>query len=160
MRQIALLPIATLLAAACATAPQTTPVSAAQEAETSPVMSQQKNPSTSSPDREKIAQAAIDAPKLQKYFHAEVAGRVPLRILAGPHVNTAWKLTKFGSPVEFVASGDSRRSPLLEFTSFDVSDGTASVTLLYAIEGVEMRAKAARNASGQWELTDSTLVER
>lgn len=110
--------------------------------------------------RETIAQMAIDIPGLQAYFHPEAEGRKPLQILKGVHCDTAWKLSKFGVPVQFAAKGEPKKMPLLEFKQFDLGDDTAAVAMDYAIEGIHVTARFGKDAAGSWALVEHKLVER
>ena len=110
--------------------------------------------------QEQITQLAIDIPALQQYFHPEAPGRKPLKILVGNHVEKDWKLTKFDAAVQFVDKGDPKKTALLEVVTLQISGDAADAVLRYAIEGIEVKAKFSKSASGAWELTSHSLVER
>jgi hypothetical protein len=110
--------------------------------------------------QEQIAQLAIDIPALQPYLHPEAPGRKPLKVLLGGGASKDWKLNKFDAPVQYVEKGDPKKVPLLEFVALEVTGDTAATMLRYAIEGIQLKASFARNASGVWQLASHTIVER
>jgi hypothetical protein len=111
-------------------------------------------------DRATIAQLVLDAPALQQYYHAGSAPeRAPLAVALNDHVDGAWKLTKFGEPVEMVDPGALGDRPHVRFTRFDVTGDKARVELEYDVEGVAMSAVLERRDAG-WVLADTDLVER
>lgn len=109
--------------------------------------------------QEQIAQLAIDIPALQQYLHPEAPGRKPLKVLLGGGASKDWKLTKFDAPVQFVEKGDPKKTPLLEFVSLQVNGEAADAVLRYAIEGIGVKAKFSKSASGSWQLSSHSLVE-
>ena len=110
-------------------------------------------------DIRQLAQLAIDLPALEKYYHPEVAGRKPLCVVQTQVVGDKPGLTKFGQPVRYVTAEDAGGSACVEFSRIDVSGDSATVELVYKVEGI--RATAQYRKSGDtWRLESHKLAEK
>ena len=110
-------------------------------------------------DRASAAQAALDMEPLQTFFHPQEPGRKPLLILKNGQVADEPRLMKFGEPVRYVPPAEAKGKPHVEFTLLKVDNGSASVTLLYPVEGIEARA-ALRKQGGVWKVESQSIREK
>ena len=60
-------------------------------------------------DLQQLAQIKIDLDILAKYFHPELPGRKPLRLLKNTVVSDDLALTKFGEPVRWVSADEAEK---------------------------------------------------
>jgi len=106
-----------------------------------------------------LCQAVLDLPSLARYFHAEVAGRVPVVIVRGTRCDDL-PLSAAGAPVLFRARAElAAGAPALELTAVEVRPASASVRLSYPIEGVVGSVELERTGAA-WSVTKHELAER
>jgi len=108
-------------------------------------------------DVAKIAQLVLDLNTLQKYYHPELPGRKPLRMLKSGPMQNEPRLVMFGQPVEYVPVGSP--TPHFEFTRIDVTGDGAVVEFSYPVEGLRGTANL-RKAGGSWQIEKSSVRER
>jgi hypothetical protein len=102
-----------------------------------------------------IYQAVLDLPALEPFWHPEVDGRSPLRILANAHFPIV-ELRMFNRAVQRITDGV---YPYFEFTSLTYTGDRAEIEFGYPSEGVRGRATLERNETG-WAITSSDVAER
>ncbi|ROZ69376.1 hypothetical protein [Ramlibacter sp. WS9] len=106
-----------------------------------------------------VLQAVVDAPQLDKYFHADKRPeRSPLRIVKGPWYEDDMQVQKFGKAVVFVPA-DAPGGIALEIGELTVSADSAQVAFVYAVEGIAGTAKLQKTGSG-WVVQTMTVRER
>lgn len=108
-----------------------------------------------------IVRLIIDHPDLQQYFHQELPGRSPLRILKRPSFPEKLSLSKFAVPVEYVRreSVPDDEQAYLDFGKIDLENGKIIVEFEYPIEGVAGKAKLD-SRQGAWTIERFEIVER
>ncbi len=106
-----------------------------------------------------ILQAVVDAPQLDKYFHADkLPERSPLRIVKGAWYDDDIQLQKFGKAVVFVPA-NAPGGAVLEIGKLTVSNDSAQVAFVYAAEGIAGNAELQKTGSG-WVVQTMKLRER
>jgi hypothetical protein len=106
-----------------------------------------------------VLQAVVDAPQLDKYFHADKRPeRSPLRIVKGPWYEDDMRVQKFGKAVVFVPA-DAPGGTVLEIGELTVSADSAQVTFVYAAEGITGNATLQKTGGG-WIVQKMTVRER
>lgn len=109
-------------------------------------------------DRQELVQQTIDLDVLEKYYHAELPDRKPLRVLKNAVVTEDLALKKFGAPVRVIAKGE-EGAPFLEIRKVDATGAEATVHFAYPIEGIGGEAKFVKK-DGAWQLQGRHLSER
>jgi hypothetical protein len=109
-------------------------------------------------ERDALIGQVVDLDVLRDYWHPEVPGRQPLRIVLGEHTAGRPELRKFGTPVVYVEAARPSE-PALEITRLRSTKTRATIEFAYAVEGVSGHAVFVRR-HGEWRLEDRTLVER
>jgi len=107
-------------------------------------------------DDTEIVGLIINHEELERYFHPEVMGRMPLIIATNRLLSLDIGLEKFNRSVEFVESGDTK--PHIEFTRFEKQKNTVNFKLVYDVEGVSMMGMAVKEL-GRWRLQTVELAE-
>jgi hypothetical protein len=106
-----------------------------------------------------VLQAVVDAPQLDKYFHADkLPERSPLRIVKGPWYEDDIQVQKFGKAVMFVPA-DAPGGVVLEIGKLAVSNDSAQVAFVYAVEGISGNAELQKTGSG-WSVQTMKVRER
>jgi hypothetical protein len=111
-------------------------------------------------DLQQLAQMTIDLDILAKYFHPELPGRKPLRLLKNTVVSDDLALTKFGEPVRWVSADEAKKGgAVFEISKIDIRGATATVSFSYAIEGLRGTA-TFRKTNNIWRTEDRELREQ
>ncbi len=107
-----------------------------------------------------LAQAALDVPPLQKYFHVDqLPERKPLVVALNKVLEADPGLTKFGSPVVFVPAAEVGKRPHVEFTRLERDDSGAVVELRYAVEGIRCKVRFEKDGE-TWKVASTEMAER
>ena len=112
-------------------------------------------------DFSQIVRLIIDHPDLQQYYHAELPGRSPLRILKQESFPEKLSLSKFGVPVDYLPREEIREGDeaYLDLKKIDLESGKIVVEFEYPIEGVAGKAEFG-NQQGAWAIQRFEIVER
>ncbi|MBD2716456.1 hypothetical protein KBK19_15550 [Microvirga sp. STR05] len=111
-----------------------------------------------------LMQQLLDLPKLQPYFHVEVPGRLPLKLLRTPGMPQRLHLQKFGRPVLLLAPAKAKQQAVKDYISIRkiparATADTLTYTLAYPVEGVLCRARFVRQSAG-WVVYNYSIVEQ
>lgn len=101
-------------------------------------------------------QRVLELAGLTTFWHEELPGRRPLRVLSNEHVPDDAELHLFGQPVTRIAAPDPE--PYFVFTRADVSGDGAEIEFRYPVEGVRGSAVLTREA-GSWRVVHSEVFE-
>lgn len=111
-------------------------------------------------DIRQVLQSTLDLDILNKYYHPEIAGRVPLCLAKNEAISFEPDLVKFGQPVRSIsASEKSENMACLEIRELQILGDLAKVEFSYEIEGIRGTA-TFRKLQGSWQATERHLVER
>lgn len=112
-------------------------------------------------DFNQIVRLIIDLPELQPYYHAELPGRSPLRILKQESFPEKLLLSKFGAPIAYVKQEEIREGDeaYLDFNRIGLENDKVVVEFEYPVEGVAGKAEFS-NQQGAWVIQRSEIVER
>jgi hypothetical protein len=85
-----------------------------------------------------LLQRTLDLARLAPFWHADLPGRRPLRIVRNDIVGDATGLKMFGVPVELVERAAAVRDtlPTFEFTSLQPGVDAVTIGFRYPVEGV------------------------
>ncbi|QNH63506.1 hypothetical protein [Hymenobacter sediminicola] len=111
-----------------------------------------------------ILQQLLDLPELQQYFHVELPGRLPIKLLQTPGMPQGLQLEKFGRPVLSLTPAQAKQQAATDYISIRklparTTADTLMYTLAYPIEGVLCRARFVRQKEG-WVVYDYNVVEQ
>jgi hypothetical protein len=108
-----------------------------------------------------LAQATLDLPKLQPYYHAaELPERSPLIVVGDAFRDVLGPLTSFGKPVVMKRESELQRGePVFRFTRIERQGEGAQVEFEYTPEGIRGQAVLALRGTS-WEATSFSLVEK
>jgi len=103
----------------------------------------------------------LNLPSLSPYWHPNVPGRDPLRIVKTPLVSES-KLMMFGSQVVWIDDAEAKKGvSFLRITSLSASKTKATLTFEYPIEGVLGTATFSRfDGDKDWRLVHGAVRER
>jgi hypothetical protein len=100
----------------------------------------------------------IDLDVLRDYWHPELEGRQPLRVLRSELLGVEPALRKFGAPVEWIDRAEPGTA-YLQFTSVASTATRTTIEVKYDVEGVTATAVYVRR-HGAWALEDQRVLER
>lgn len=108
-----------------------------------------------------MLEQTVDLDVLGPYWHPELDGRQPLRIVLGQPAPYRVQFNKFGSPVVYVDAAAAANSslPAFEVTSVTATATTARIEFRYAVEGLA-GSTTFRHRMDQWVMTGHELAER
>jgi len=90
----------------------------------------------SAPERDKMLKQTLNLRELSPYWHVNVPGRDPLRIVKTSLVSEQ-PLTMFGSPVVWIDEADAKKgTAFLRITALSATKTKATLSFEYPIEGV------------------------
>lgn len=112
-------------------------------------------------DFTQIVRVIIDHPNLQKYFHAELPERSPLKILKQESFPEKLPLSKFDVPVDYLKRDELREGDeaYLDFNKIGLEDDKAVVEFKYPVEGIAGKAELSKQ-NGAWAIKKFEIVER
>lgn len=112
-------------------------------------------------DFTQIVRVIIDHPNLQKYFHAELPGRSPLKVLKKESFPEKLPLSKFDVPVDYLKCEELRKSDeaYLDFKKISLENDKAVVEFKYPVEGVVGKVELSKQ-HGAWAIAKFEIVER
>lgn len=112
-------------------------------------------------DFTQIVRLIIDHPNLQNYFHAELPGRSPLKVLRQESFPESLPLSKFGVPVDYLKHEELRKGDkaYLDFKKIDLETDKAIVEFTYQVEGIVGRSELRRHQDA-WVIEKFEIVER
>lgn len=105
-----------------------------------------------------VVKLIIEYPRLAKYLHPELEGRVPLVIsdhLLAPGITPS----RFGHPVQIIPDRDIGARPHIRFMSFKVKGTRATTVIEYKAEGVRGEFELESTPSGWWKVLDAKISE-
>ena len=94
-----------------------------------------------------------------EYFHQEVEGRLPVKVVLGKAVPVAMDLTILGRRVEFLPAYLLRGAPHVKVTSISIDGQGARVLFTFDAEGVVGEARFVMK-DGRYRLAASKVAER
>ncbi|SHL13734.1 hypothetical protein [Hymenobacter psychrotolerans] len=111
-----------------------------------------------------ILQQLLDLPELQQYFHIDLPGRLPLKLLRNSDESQGLQLEKFGRPVLLLTPAQAKQQAVKDYVNIrkipaHATADTLTYTLAYPIEGALCRARFVRKKAG-WIMYDYSLVEQ
>ena len=109
-------------------------------------------------DLQMVMQQVLDDPDLERYFHLDKPGRVPLKV-HGPDLPAKLKLTKGGYDVKLVEKPNKPKSAVLVFTKIERDGDSARLRYEYDIEGIRGSAVVYLKA-GRWRLGANRVFEK
>jgi hypothetical protein len=112
-------------------------------------------------DFTQIVRVIIDHPNLQKYFHAELPGRSPLKVLKQESFPEKLPLSKFGVPVDYLKREELRKGDeaYLDFKKIGLENDKAVLEFKYPVEGVAGKVELSKQ-HGAWAIEKFEIVER
>jgi hypothetical protein len=109
-----------------------------------------------------IIQQLLDLPELQQYYHADVPGRLPIKLLENASVPRNARLQKFDFPVAILSAAELKKQGITDYVSIHQlgSHGdTLRYNLGYSIEGVICQVRFTKQHA-VWKIEDYNLVEQ
>lgn len=82
----------------------------------------------------------VTSPALAPYWHADRAGRVPVRIVADPNSSDRPAFQLLGSPVQWITAAEATPGSAYLVVEFQLVDGLLNLSVRYPIEGVRASA--------------------
>ena len=112
-------------------------------------------------ERDAILRKVLNLPEISPYWHVNLPGRDPLRIVKTPLLSEQ-SLTMFGSPVVWIdESAATKGTAFLRITSLAATKTKATLTFEYPIEGVAGTATFDYvDGLHEWRLAHATVSER
>ena len=90
----------------------------------------------------------IKSAELGPYWHADQAGRVPVRIVENPNSSDRPAFTMFGAPVQWIDRSLAAAGSAYVEVEFTLTDGVLYLRLAYPIEGVMAKATFFPDGAG------------
>ena len=112
----------------------------------------------SNSEKAQILELVLTHPDLKQYFHPELKGRVPVKILRSADFGEDVSLSLLGEEVLIVDDRLSEDDPVFEIVTFNLSDDAVELRLNYRIEGVGVEASLKKDA-GEWHITEYEAYE-
>jgi len=113
----------------------------------------------SSAEKDAMLKKTLILPELSPYWHVNLPGRDPLRIVKTPLV-AEQPLTMFGSPVVWIDEADAKKgTAFLRITGLSATKTKATLMFEYPIEGVTGVARFAHSYD-DWRLERAEVRER
>jgi hypothetical protein len=112
-------------------------------------------------DVQQVCQLTIDLPELDKYYHSDLPGRRPLRVVRAEALRDTPVLIKFGQAAVYISPEDGRQDDkaYIEFTRIEVGADYAEIEFRYPVEGIRGTVHL-RKTGGAWKVQSSSLAER
>jgi hypothetical protein len=106
-------------------------------------------------------QQTLDIDRLAPFWHSNLPGRDPLRVVETEAVSGTPKLTMFGNPVSYVsrATAYKDKKPYFEFKSVSSSATKTTIEFSYPVEGV-IGKTVFEKRHDSWQLVDKQVAER
>jgi hypothetical protein len=105
-----------------------------------------------------VMQQVLDDPDLDRYFHLNKPGRLPVKIHA-PDLPEKLKLTKGGHDVKFVDKPKSKKDVVLVFTRIERDGDSVRLRYEYDVEGIRGSAVVYLKG-GKWRLGANRVIEK
>jgi hypothetical protein len=109
-----------------------------------------------------IIQQLLDLPALQQYYHADVPGRLPIKLLENTSTPRNLRLQKFGLPVSILSAAELKKQGIKDYVSIHplVSHGdTLIFGVGYSIEGVVCQVRLTKQ-DVVWKIQSYDLAEQ
>lgn len=114
-------------------------------------------------DLQQICQLALDVDQLQKYYHPEVEGRVPVIMLENPYCgHRTPSLKKFDKPVLVLSREEIEKRHIEAYITVERTDfrqSTAKLLIEYPVEGLIVVIEYQKKDS-KWLVTNHWAAER
>ena len=114
-------------------------------------------------DLKQFCQLALDVDQLQKYYHPEVEGRVPVVILENQYCGRRTpSLKKFGKPVLVLSKKEIEKRNIEAYITVERADfrkSTAKLWIEYPVEGLIVIIEYQKVGSG-WIVSNHWAAER
>lgn len=101
----------------------------------------------------------VTSPALAPYFHADVAGRVPVRIVADPNSTDRPDFRLLGQPVQWIPAADATPGSAYLVVEFQLVDGLLNLSVRYPIESVRASAVYAPDGDSWVRMAPVRVVE-
>lgn len=111
--------------------------------------------------RAELIQKVLDLDLLAQFWHSNLPGRDPLRVLRNDVVEDTPKLSMFGSPVEYLtrAEAEQKKLPYFELTKLESTKTKTRIEFRYPIEGVMGHVVFVKRWDS-WILDEKDVAER
>lgn len=111
--------------------------------------------------RAELLQKVLDLAQLAPFWHSDLPGRDPLRVLENDIVKDAPKLSMFGNPVVYVARSEAeqKKLPYFELTRLESGATKTRIEFRYPVEGVVGHAVFVKRGES-WFLEEKEVAER
>ncbi|RAK63558.1 hypothetical protein [Hymenobacter edaphi] len=113
-------------------------------------------------ERQQVLQLLLDLPDLQHFYHADLPGRLPVKLQTDAFVTPGLPLRKFHQPVLLLSARQLRQRgsrDYLHLGQLRRRQDTLDFRLSYAVEGVLAEGKLIRYANG-WRVGRYSVVEQ
>ena len=112
-------------------------------------------------EKAKMLQKVIDLDLLAPFWHREVPGRDPLKLIENDLVADKPELTIFGSKVVYLRRQDAeqKRLPFFEFTKVSSTATKARIEFRFPVEGVVGHVEFEKRGD-DWQLSAKQVAER
>jgi hypothetical protein len=109
----------------------------------------------------KLLQQTLDIDQLAQFWHSNLKGRDPLRVIDNEVVPRTAKLSMFGNPVTLVprATALKDKQPYFEFARVTTTLTKTTIEFSYPVEGVVGKTVFEKHGS-DWRLVDKDVAER
>ena len=101
----------------------------------------------------------VTSPALAPYWHADVAGRTPLRIVAAADSSDRPAFQMLGEPVQWIPASEATPGSAYLEVQFQRVDGLLNLSVRYPIEGIRASAVYAPDGDAWLRTSPVSVVE-
>jgi hypothetical protein len=119
-------------------------------------------PPLSAAERQQVLQLLLDLPDLQQFYHADLPGRLPVKLQTDAFVTPGLPLRKFNQPVLLLSARQLRQRGSRDYLHLGPlrrRQDTLDFRLGYDVEGVLAEGTLIRHANG-WRVGRYAVVEQ
>ena len=112
--------------------------------------------------KQQIIQQLLDLPDLQQFYHADVLGRLPIKLLENASAPRNLRLQKFGFPVTILSAAELKKQGIKDYVSIHKLASHRDTLLYgvgYSIEGVVCRVRFTKQHA-VWKIQHYDLAEK